>query len=150
MWRMGFKSNIIVTNWRNWKKTGKKNKAVRTGRNNCINTVWKTSSQLGVPREVLWEEGMTIWTQVSVKLLSTRQTSRLEQMNRTVACISHRVILPLYWASAKLQLQYYILTWALHLKKKIRQLEQVQRRATGKNKTQGNTTDRDIHITGTG
>lgn len=100
MWRMGFKSSITVTNWRNWKKPGKKCKLYAV-RNNCINTVRRTSSQVRVLREgpLVW--GMTIWTWVNrVKLLSTWQTSRLEQIYKAVAHITYGVILPLYWAPA--------------------------------------------------
>jgi len=74
MWRTEFKLSITVTDWRNGKK-----KNVYTSRFNCINTVRTTSSQVRVLREDPLVRGMTIWTRVRVKLLSTRETRRLEQ-----------------------------------------------------------------------
>lgn len=74
------------------KKTGKKCKAVHTGRNNCINTVRRTS-QVRVLREDPLLRGDDN--------LNMRYSQAIDKQagwtrNRTVARITHRVILPLY------------------------------------------------------
>ena len=75
---------------------------------------------------------------IDAKMNMGRQCGEaVRKANRTLSCIhrcilsrSKEVILPLYVALVRPQLEYCIQFWALHFKRDVDNMERVQRRAT--------------------